>query len=126
MSQHTIEVNLTNVLLKGHAFAQALFEYELQEHTNSYLQSKHADGDKYFFAITEHTNDVAMLVIDEQDTVHVNEQARAVLQELWRDAYTTNMQRLIPQIAQQLHAGFLFGAGVQLVETATASDEARS
>ncbi len=118
MSQKTIEANLRNVLLGDQPFALALFEYELQEHVDDYVQSKQNDDDKYFFVVTEHSNDVAMLVIDEHNTVHINEQARAVLQSLWRDAYTTNMHRLIPQIAQQLHAGFLFAAGVKVAGAA--------
>ncbi len=87
MSKRTIADNLKRVLLDDAPFTLALFDYELREHIEEYLQSKHTDHDRYFFAITEHTNDVAMLLIDEQDTVHINEDARAVLRTLWRDAY---------------------------------------
>ncbi len=64
MSKKRIERNLKKALLKGGPMVRALFEFELEEHIEEYLQSKRADGDKYFFAITEHTNDVAMLLID--------------------------------------------------------------
>ena len=59
-----IEKNLKKALLEDGPMAQALFEYELEEHVEEYLQSKRTDGDKYFFAVTEDTNDVAMLLID--------------------------------------------------------------
>ena len=115
MSKKTIANNLKRVLLDDAPFVQALFDYELREHIEEYLESKHTDKDRYFFAITEHTNDVAMLLIDEQDTVHINEGARAVLRTLWRDAYPKNVQRLTPKMVQDLQAGYLFAAGVKVV-----------
>ncbi len=115
MSKKTIADNLKRVLLDDAPFAQALFDYELREHIEEYLESKHTDQDRYFFAITEHSNDVAMLLIDEQDGVHINEEARAVLRALWRDAYSNNIRRLIPKMVQDLSAGYLFAAGVKVV-----------
>ncbi len=60
-----IEKNLKKALLEDGPLAQSLFEYELAEHIEEYIQSKQADNDKFFFAVTEHTDDVAMLLIDE-------------------------------------------------------------
>ena len=116
MRKKTIANNLKRVLLEDAPFAVALFDYELREHIAEYRESKHADQDRYFFAITEHTNDVAMLLIDEQDAVHINEDARAMLRTLWRDAYVHNIERLIPKIVQDLQAGYLSAAGVKVVE----------
>ncbi len=45
MRQKTIEKNLTKALLANGPLAWALFEYELEEHLEEYLQSKHEDGD---------------------------------------------------------------------------------
>jgi hypothetical protein len=114
MSKKTIEKNLRRSLLKQGVFAKALFEYELEEHIGEYLQSKQADDDEYFFAVTEHTNDVAMLFIDENNRVHINEDARANLQKRWQKAYENNLRLLIPQIAEELEAGRLFTAGVKM------------
>lgn len=114
MRKKTIEKNLRKALLENGPLAQALFEYELEEHIGEYIQSKRADGDKYFFAITEHTNDVAMLLVDKDDNVHINEEARALLKKLWQDAYKKNLQMLIPGMAKELDAGYLYGAGVKV------------
>lgn len=116
MRKKTIEKNLRKALLTEGAFAQALFEYELEEHIGEYIQSKRADGDKYSFAITEHTNDVAMLLIDEGDNVHINEDARTLLKMLWRDAYKKNLQMLIPDMAEELDAGYLYVVGVKVID----------
>ena len=114
MRKRIIEKNLRKALLEDGPFAQALFEYELEEHIEEYLQSKRANGDKYFFAVTEHTNDVAMLLIDEHDSVHINEEARTLLRKLWRDAYKQNLRILIPDMAGELDAGYLYTAGVKV------------
>jgi hypothetical protein len=116
MSKKTIEKNLKEALLEDGELVDALFEYELAEHVGEYLESKKKDGDKYFFAVTEHTNDVAMLLIDEFDNVHRNQVARELLKSLWHDAYKSNMQKLIPQIAQELNSGLLFTAGVKVMK----------
>ena len=114
MSKETIEENLKKALLNDGTFARKLFEYELEEHVGDYLLSKWADGDKYFFAVTEHANDVAMLLIDEHDNIHINEDARTLLKKLWGCAYRKNMAVLIPQVAEQLDEGYLFAAGVKV------------
>ena len=114
MSKKTIAKNLKKALLEDGSFARALFEYELEEDIEEYRLSKQADGDKYFFVVTEKTNDVAMLLIDEDDNIHINEDARTLLQKLWKGtAYKHNMQQLIPDMAEQLDAGYLFTAGVK-------------
>ncbi|MGH7599041.1 MAG: hypothetical protein ACREOI_22015 [bacterium] len=106
---------MKEALLEDGAFAQALFEYELQEHIEEYIQSKHEDGDKYFIAITENANDVAMLLIDENDNVHTNEEARALLMKLWRgEAYKKNLRQLIPDMASELDSGYIYVAGVKV------------
>jgi len=116
MSKKTIEKNLAKALLNDGAMAYALFEYELEEHIDEYLKSKQEDGDDYFFAVTEHTNDVSMLLIDENNKVYINEEARALLKELWpKSAYKQNMQILIPQMVDELRKGFLFVVGVKTV-----------
>ena len=114
MRRKIIEKNLRKALLDDGPFALALFEYELQEHIAEYVLSKQTDGDKYFIAVTEHTNDVAMLLIDEDDALHINEKARVVLKTLWQKAYRKNLELLIPNMARELDAGNLWSAGVNV------------
>lgn len=117
MSQKTIKQNLKKALLDGGAFAQALFEYELEEHVEEYIKSKREDNDEFFFAVTEHSGDVAMLLIDKNDELHVNEDARALLEKIWRGSvYKSNIQRLLPDMAGELDKGYLFTAGVKYTE----------
>ncbi len=66
MSKKNIERNLKKALLDDGPLVQALFEYELEEYVEEYMKSKQEDNDEFFFAITEHSSDVAMLLIDEE------------------------------------------------------------
>ena len=115
MNRKTITQNLEKALLDDGPLAIELFEYALKEHVDDYLQSRKRDNDKYFFAVTEHTNDVAILMIDEEENIYINEDARELLKKLWKDEYQENIRTLIPQIATQLDAGYLFAAGVKHV-----------
>ena len=115
MSKKTIEKNLVKALLNDGEMAYALFQYELEEHVDEYIKSKQEDKDDYFFAVTEHTNDVAMLLIDRKNKVYVNEKARTVLKKYWKGSvYEYNLKILIPQMAEQLGKGYLFVTGVKL------------
>ena len=116
MGRKRIERNLKKALLKNGPMVRALFEFELEEHIDEYMQSKRDDGDEYFFAVTEHTDHVAMLLIDDQDNLHINEAAHAVLQEFWGDVYWENMKLLIPGMAEELDRGFLWITGVKVVD----------
>ena len=114
MSKKTIEQNLKKALLENGPLVQALFKHDLEEHIEEFKLSRHEDKNAYFFAIAAHSNDVAMLLIDKDDNLHVNEDARALLKTLWQDHYRTNIQRLIPDMAGELEAGYLYTAGVKI------------
>ncbi|MBV6393017.1 MAG: hypothetical protein KPEEDBHJ_02247 [Anaerolineales bacterium] len=114
MSKKTIEKNLVKALLQDGAMTHKLFEFELEEHVDEFLKSKKKDKDDYFFAVTEHTNDVAMLLIDEKNRVHINEDARAKLKEYWSDSYEHNLKVMISHMADELSRGFLSVNGVKI------------
>ena len=113
MGKETIEKNLKKTLLGAKRMSWDLFEYELEEHIEEYKQSKRADGDKFFFVVTENSNDVAMLLIDEEDRLYINERARLKLMLLWDKAYRHNIRTLLPKMVSVLDAGVVFSAGVK-------------
>ena len=119
MSKMTTEKHLVRALLNDGAMSKALFEDELQDQIDEFLQSKQEDGDDYFFAITERDNLVAMLLIDGEDKVHVNEEARSVLKTFWKGSvYKDNMLMLLPQMVDELSEGFYFVTGVKVQKEA--------
>ena len=114
MSKMTTEKYLVRALLNDGAMSKALFDEELQDQMDEFLKSKQEDGDDYFFAVTERDNQVAMLLIDRDDKVHVNEEARAVLKTFWqKSTYDDNMLMLLPQMVDELSEGYYFVTGVK-------------
>jgi hypothetical protein len=113
MTKEKIALNLENALLKDAPLEIELYKWELEEHVQEYFASKKEDKDKYFIAITEHTNDVAMLLIDDKNHLYINEKAREELKKIWHKSYKRNMKILIPQMAQNLFDGYVFISGIK-------------
>ena len=115
MTAKDIEKILQQTLLHDAAMQYGLYEYELEELLDELKSSLAADQDDYIFAVTENSGHVAMVLIEKSGQVYINEQAREKLQALWPVAYTSNMKKLIPAFAQQLHQGELPINGVKTV-----------
>ena len=119
MSKLTTEKYLVRALLDNGVMSKALFEEELQDQLDEFMKSKKEDGDDLFFVVTERDNHVAMLLIDGDDNVHVNEEARAVLKAHWqKSVYEETMLELIPQMVDELDAGYYFVTGLQVQDDA--------
>lgn len=90
-----------------------MFEYKLEENLDFYVSSRIRDQDKYFLAITENNNDVAMILVNEQNQVLVNKLARNELQNYWGKSYEDNINKLIPQIAKALDQDLIYLTGLK-------------
>ena len=115
MTAKNIERLLTQTFLHDGAMQYGLYEYELEELLDDLTSSLTKDQDEYIFAVTENSGHVAMVLIEQSGHVHINEQAREKLRELWPTTYASNMQQLIPVFAKQLHAGELPINGVKTI-----------
>jgi hypothetical protein len=112
---------LENALLNDGPMEQLLFEYEFEDMMGELLETLITDKDDYLFALTTHKNDVtghedtAILLLEPNGEVHVNEVARDKLKEIWEGSYVKNMKQLIPDFAKQLHAGDIPINGIKAV-----------
>ncbi len=117
MTARAIRQRLEQALLRDGPMRDALYAFELEGLVDDLKASMAQDRDEYIFAVTEHTGDVAMVLVEQSGDVHINEQARTKLQALWPAAYARNMQRLIPAFARQLHAGEIPINGIKTVRS---------
>ena len=112
---------LENALLNDGPMEQLLFEYEFEDMMGELLETLITDKDDYLFALTTHKNDVtghedtAILLLEPNGEVHVNEVARDKLKEIWEGSYVKNMKQLIPDFSKQLHAGDIPINGIKAV-----------
>ena len=116
MTAKNIEKLLKQTLLHDGSMQYGLYEHELEELLDELKSSLVADKDDYIFAVTENSGHVAMVLIEKSGQVYINEQAREKLQVLWPVAYKSNIQKLIPVFAQQLHEGELPINGVKTIK----------
>src|SRR3712207_9251660 len=117
MTVRVIRQRLEAALLKNGPMRLELYAFELEGLIDHLKASVTQDHDEYIFAVTENNGDVAMVLVEQSGDVHRNEQARSKLPALWPAAYTSNMQRLIPAFARQLHAGEIPINGVKTVRS---------
>lgn len=119
MKSKQIATLLRKALLKEGKMEYALYEFELEEHIDYWHEGLKADRNDFVFAVTEHSGDVAMLLILSDKTVFVNEDARAKLSELWPKSYISNIKRLIPIMAQQLANDIIAVNGITTADPKT-------
>ena len=116
---------LKKALLHEEPMAWWVFEYELAEHVKDFVRDRREDDIEYLLAVTENRRDVAMLFVDDDDFVLVNEAARTRLQELWPLAYGTTIKKLIPQMVERLESGHIFVLGIKVVDDPRVQSNAR-
>jgi len=115
MAAKKIKKLLEQALLHDGEMQYGLYEHELEELLDELKASLAKDKDDYIFTVTENRGHVAMVLIEKSGQVYINEQARERLKALWPAAYESNMKRLIPDFAKQLHEGELPINGVKVV-----------
>ena len=113
MTAKKIQKLLGKALAANGKMVHDLYEYELEELIPDLKQSLKQDQDDYVFTVTENRGHIAMVLIEKSGDVHINERARTRLKTLWADAYDRNIQKLIPDFAQQLSRGQLPINGVK-------------
>ena len=115
MQKKIIEERLRRALLQNGEMEYGLYEYELEEHVDTWHDGLKADKDKFVFALTENTGEVAIVLITADKTVYINEDAREELVGYWPLTYRKNLEKLIPLMAEELAEGMLSVNGVKTV-----------
>ncbi len=124
ISARKIQKILEKALIDDGEMCQRLYEFELEESIDEFTQSMIRDNDDFIFAVTVHKNDVtlqyatAMILIDKEGELYVNEKARDWLQRIWEKQYVVHMKKLLPPFSKQLHSDVLPINGVKTAFTA--------
>ena len=64
------------------------------------------------FALDEHDNQIAMLLIEKNGNFYCNTEAKSKLKEYWKSNYDSNVRQLIPFMAKQLKSGEIAVTGL--------------
>ncbi|MEM9806686.1 MAG: hypothetical protein AAF959_15545 [Cyanobacteria bacterium P01_D01_bin.56] len=106
--------SLRKALLENGPMVQALYEYELEENIDYWHKSIQQDNEDFAIVITENRRHVAMLLIEANKTLYINEAAREKLQSLWPQTYMQNMLQFIPMIVEDVLNNQFFFTGVKV------------
>jgi hypothetical protein len=109
--QSIIDACITEALLLNGDMSEALYEYELKEHVQYWIDGLVHDKNDFVFVVTENREHIAMLLIDKKHKVYINEQARTQLKKYWKRAYDSNMVKLLPEMIDDIANDYfaLFG-----------------
>src|SRR5690554_2932682 len=102
-----IEKALQEVLLKEGEMSFSLYELDLKESVEDWTTNTATSGVDFFFAITENTGYVAMVLITKKKKLYINKEARDKLKQFWKENYANNIKLFSPGIIQDLTDGFL-------------------
>ena len=109
-----IEKLLRQALLHKGEMALALYEYELVEYIDYWYDGLLADQNEFVFVVTENTGRTAMLLISKEKELYINEAGREKLAETWGAQYKTNIELLLPMMAEELANDILSVTGVSV------------
>ncbi|MGJ0486268.1 MAG: hypothetical protein ACR65R_17290 [Methylomicrobium sp.] len=96
---------LESALIGDQAMSDALLSENLIEHKDEFSKSLEEDNEDVIFAIDQHENSIAMLLIEKNGDFYVNTDAKDRLKFYWQYNYENNLKKFIPFMANQLKAG---------------------
>lgn len=102
-----IEKALQKALLENGEMPFSLYEFDLKESVEDWTNNTATSGIDFFFAITENTGYVAMVLITKKRELYINKEARDKLKQFWKENYANNIKLFLPGIIQDLTDGFL-------------------
>jgi hypothetical protein len=105
MSVKSVQKLLESALIGDQAMCDALLSANLIEHKDQFSKSLEADNEDVIFAIDQHENSIAMLLIEKNGDFYVNTDAKDRLKFYWKHNYENNLKKFIPFMANQLTAG---------------------
>ncbi|MBD0268106.1 MAG: hypothetical protein ICV77_07400, partial [Cyanobacteria bacterium Co-bin8] len=92
-----------------------VYENELEDNVPRWHVGLQISGEDFLFVIAERSEEIALVLLESQKRLYINEAAREKLSEIWSGTYATQMEYLIPLMAEDLVEGALSVTGVQHV-----------
>lgn len=113
--QHKMAQLLRKSLLEGGYLSRVVYENQLEDSIDRWHIGLQISGEEFLFAVAERSEEIALVLIESNKRLYINEAARAKLAEIWTIGYSTCMENLIPLLAEDLAEGVTSVTGVQHV-----------
>lgn len=120
MSIKPIKNKLESTLLSNEEMSSDLFNDNLINFKDEFIRSMNQDNEDVIFALDEHNNQIAMLLIEKNGNCYSNSEAKSKLKEYWKSNFENNLKKLIPYMAKQLKSGEIAVTGFTVQPTLNA------
>ncbi|PZO40507.1 MAG: hypothetical protein DCF19_11430 [Pseudanabaena frigida] len=109
-----ISNGLRKALLQGESMELSLYKSKLEGHIDEWYEELTADRGDFVFIVTEQAFSVAMITIDKDKNIHINEEAREQLSKIWAKNYIKNLKFLLPKMAEHINEYGLSITGITI------------
>lgn len=114
-SKKKIESDLRAALFGERPLSIDLYEQELDAYENELRESLSEDADDALLCIFTDGGEVAMMLIEQNGTIHRNQHALEKLKAMWPQSFDANFQTLLPMLAADISQGSLGVLGVKFL-----------
>lgn len=111
----TIFQALQKALLEDGEMNRSLYEYDMEEHIAFWAEGMKKDKNDLVFVVNENDGHIAMVLITKDEKLFINKEARAYLQNTWKEQYEKNIKMLLPGMVADLSEGTFPLHGVTIV-----------
>lgn len=115
-----IETILRHSLLKDGKMDIELYHNNLEEMIDDLKESLINDDEDYIFSLVCDGSSTAMIMIDMNGEIYINEDARTKLKSLWLNNYSKNLNMFIPEFAYELHKNMMPIMGFNVIDNSKA------
>ena len=106
---------LRDALLQGGHLSREVYEDPLEDSIDRWHRGLQTTGGDFVFVVAEQSEEIAMVLIEANKRLYINGAARDKLAEIWSGTYETQLNYLLPLMAEDLAEGALSVTGVQHV-----------
>ena len=115
MTESEIKTVLEGALLRGTPLSIDLYAEVLAGHEAALKASLNADADDALLCVLADDEDVAMLLVEWDGTIHRNADALERVKAIWRDNFAVNVEMLLPTFVEFISQKNLGVAGIKWI-----------
>ncbi|MBD2175679.1 hypothetical protein H6F42_01935 [Pseudanabaena sp. FACHB-1998] len=105
---------LRKALLQEGSMDTALYQDKLSGHVEEWYEELMADEGSFVFVIAEREENIAMVMIDKDKNILMNEAGREKLAKVWAKNYVKNTKFLISDLADRINEYGLAITGITI------------
>jgi len=100
-------------------FSGDLYREDMEDYLDEFVDDRKDSGDSILVAISEDKGLFSIILVDENDHIHINKHAVKALKKYWSWSYMKNIDRIIPVASQVLMGGDIYQISAKISKLRT-------